>query len=238
MEGKHIFGGSVEVPVAKSDNEAVNYGQVKDMISKYNKEPVRVATTAALTGTYADNVLTLDSQLTELDGVTLSENDAILVKDQLDSTQNGIYTVDVTGLILTRRDDFGEGKVILNNTFVNVMEGSIYADTRWTIVSDGVLNVNTSNITFVKDIDTAVSNLKVSEVTITGDGSTKIFNLSHNHNLTNKYAYLLSIRDSLGNNIHVTNKPTDSNENNSITVEFSVAPALGETYSVFILGLA
>ena len=237
MAGKHVFRGTVEVPQAKTNSEAVNLGQVKDIVNRYNKEPVRVATTADLEGTYATGILTLDSPLTTLDGVTLADGDAILVKDQADKTQNGIYTIDATGAILTRREDFKEGKIILNNTFVNVMEGTANADTRWTIVSDGALTVNSSNITFVKDIDTASSSIKVAKGSITGDDSTVAFNIAHNLNLTDANAYILLIKDNAGNTVYADDMPTTANEANSITVTFSAAPAMGETYKAFILGL-
>lgn len=237
MSGKHVFRGTVEVPQAKTNKEAVNLGQVKDLVNRYNKEPVRVATTAELTGTYTTGVLTLDSALTTLDGVTLAENDAVLVKDQADKTQNGIYVIDSTGNTLTRREDFEEGKVILNNTFVNVMEGTANGDSRWTVVSDGVLTVNTSNIQFVKDIDTSSSSINVVKGSITGDDVTTAFNVAHNLNLTDVNAYILLIKDSAGNTVYADDVPTLANEANSITVTFSVAPVTGETYKVFILGL-
>ena len=237
MSGKHVFRGTVEVPQAKTNKEAVNLGQVKDLVNRYNKEPVRVATTAELTGTYTTGVLTLDSALTTLDGVTLAENDAVLVKDQADKTQNGIYVIDSTGNTLTRREDFEEGKVILNNTFVNVMEGTANGDSRWTVVSDGVLTVNTSTIQFVKDIDTSSSSINVVKGSITGDDVTTAFNVAHNLNLTDVNAYILLIKDSAGNTVYADDVPTLANEANSITVTFSVAPVTGETYKVFILGL-
>ena len=218
MAGKHIFGGTVEVPQAKTDKEAVNYGQMKNFVNRYMKEPVRVATTAELTGSYATGVLTLGTPITTLDGVTLNDGDAILVKDQTDKTQNGIYVVDATGNTLTRREDFAEGKIILNNTFVNVMEGTANGDTRWTIVSDGVITVNSSNITFVKDIDTASSSIKVAKGSITGDDVTTAFNIAHNFNLTDENAYILMIKDSAGNTVYADDMPTTSNEANSITV--------------------
>ena len=325
-KGIHRFGGTVEVPAAKSNAEAVNLGQVKDLVNRYNKEPARVATTSELTGTYATNVLTLTSGISTLDGVTLKLNDAVLVKDQTDKTQNGIYTVtklgtqgtassaaatttsatitkvtvdkavfeakakptsdksyvftysgtdtswkDATPAVVTladygisiegtatdkdtitiaykakvngtggqlkRRDDFEEGKTILNNTFVNVMEGTANADTRWTIISDGILTVGTSSITFVKDIDTSSGSINVVKGSITGDDTTTAFNIAHNLNLTDINAYLLIVKDANGNNIYADDTPTTSNEANSITLTFSTAPATGETYKVFIIGL-
>ena len=234
MAGKHVFKGTVEVPQAKTNSEAVNLGQVKDLVNRYNKEPVKVATTADLAGSYAAGVLTLGTPITTLDGVTLADGDAVLVKDQ---AQNGIYTIDATGNTLTRREDFKEGKTILNNTFVNVMEGTANGDTRWTIVSDGVITVNSSNITFVKDIDTASSSIKVAKGSITGDDSTTAFNIAHNLNLTDANAYILLIKDNAGNTVYADDVPTTANEANSITVTFSVAPAMGETYKAFVLGL-
>ena len=38
--GKHIFRGTVEVPNAKTDKEAINYGQAKALVNRYMKEPV------------------------------------------------------------------------------------------------------------------------------------------------------------------------------------------------------
>ena len=99
MAGKHVFRGTVEVPQAKTNAEAVNLGQVKDLVNRYNKEPVRVATTAELTGSYAAGVLTLDSPLTTLDGVTLADKDAVLVKDQSDKTV-ALFTIGIYSLML------------------------------------------------------------------------------------------------------------------------------------------
>ena len=235
---KTRFLGTVEVPKAQGVNEAVNYGQVKEMIDRHMKEPVKVATTGELTGTYADGVLTLGTPVTEIDGVTLAENDAVLVKDQLDNTQNGIYVIDATGGVLTRREDFAAGKVILNNTFVNVMEGDTNGDTRWTIVGDGVLTVDSSTIIFVKDIDTADSSINVVKATITGDDTSTTFNVAHNLNLTDAQAYMLIIKDAQGNDVIVNHAPTTGNEANALTLEFAVAPEVTEgDFKVFIIGL-
>lgn len=323
MAGKTIFRGTVEVPQAQGPKEAVNYGQVKDMIDRHMKEPVVAATTVELLGTYADNVLTATNG-SVMDGITLAVDDAVLVKDQLDKTQNGIYvvtainggtpssataaigsstgitaaTVSVTdfetqiatagtytftydgvtdnawkyngatvtladygiavtgteadgdtveviyteavagGVELTRREDFEEGKIILNNTFVNVMQGDTYGDTRWTIVSDGVLTVGTSGFIFVKDVDTAEGSINVVKATITGDDVTTEFAASHNLNLTDPQAYMLIIKDAQGNDVVVDNAPTLGNEANSITLTFAVAPEIAEgDFKVFIIGL-
>lgn len=237
MAGKHIFRGVVEVPNAKTNEEAVNLGQVKDLVNRYNKEPVRVATTDELSGTYSAGVLTLDAPLTVLDGVTLVENDAILVKDQVDATQNGVYLIDATGSILTRRDDFAEGKTILNNTFVNVMEGTDNKDTRWTIVSDGVLTCGTSIFKFIKDIDVTQTNVRVAKATITPDGVAQVFNIAHNFQLGDEYGYILKILDISHNEIFVDNVPKVGDEKNAITLTFDSVPEVTDKFTAYILGL-
>ena len=140
------------VPATKNTSIA-QWGQVKEYVDKRVKETVRVSTVSEITGTYADGVFTPDTPLTTLDGVTLAENDRILVKDQVDATQNGIYIVDATGSTLTRSDDFLANAIIMNNTTVPVAEGDTNADTKWVVVSDGVLTVDTSSILFVKDVE-------------------------------------------------------------------------------------
>ena len=325
--GKHIFRGTVEVPNAKTDKEAINYGQAKALVNRYMKEPVKVATTAELNGTYLDGVYTLNTDIHEIDGVTLDVDDSILVKDEINKEYNGLYVitdlgtastpssakgsttsatitsvsvdkaifeaktgantdksyvftydgttdmtwkddtttsvtladygisiegtetdadtitvayvakVNGTGGIITRRDDFAEGKVILNNTFVNVMEGQDNGDTRWTIVSNGVLTVGTSEFIFVKDIDTEQSNVKVAKVTITPDGVNKVFNISHNFHLQDEYGYILKILDNAHNEVYVDNTPKLGNENDAITLTFESIPEVTETFKVYILGL-
>ena len=63
------------------------------------KDAVRVATTAALTATFLNNVLTNSGTAAALtvDGVTVVLNDRILVKDQTNAAHNGIYTVTAVG---------------------------------------------------------------------------------------------------------------------------------------------
>lgn len=232
----HDFRGTqLMVGVASQNSEAAQWGQVKDLVNKYVKEPVLATTTGNLDGTYSSGVLTLTSSLTTLDGITLNTDDRILVKDQTDTTQNGIY-VYTDATTLTRSDDFKAASIIMNNTTVSVMQGTDNADTKWVIVSDGVLTVDTSNIIFVKE-GSNDNGVKIANGTITGDGVKTSFDLPHNFNLTDPYAYKLTLKDSAGNYIYCSDTPTTSNEANSITCTFSTAPELNVTYKAFILGL-
>lgn len=234
-----IFHGSVQVPTATADKEAVNLGQVKNLLDRYHKEPVDCATTSELTGTYSNNELTLASAITKIDDVTLEVGTSILVKDQLDKTQNGIYVVKTlsSSVVLERRDDMKEGKVVLNNTFIDVMKGAINGDARFTIISDGTITVGSTDIAFARDVDPSSGKLSVVKGTITGNGTDKTYTIAHSLNLKDANAYMLHIVDATGNVAYIDNAPTSGNEKNSITFTFSVAPTASESFTVFILGL-
>lgn len=73
--------------------------QMTDIPDAAFKKSVRVATTAALTASFAGNVLTNTGTLAALsiDGTALALNDRVLVKDQAAPAQNGIYYVSNAG---------------------------------------------------------------------------------------------------------------------------------------------
>ena len=61
---------------------------------------MRVATTGNLSGTYnnGNGTITASSNgAISIDGVTLSVNDRVLVKDQTNQTENGFYKVTAVG---------------------------------------------------------------------------------------------------------------------------------------------
>lgn len=75
---------------------------------------------AGITGYAADvtvvaatttNLPNLNNTVTTLDGVTLNNNDLVLVKDQNDSTQNAVYSVSTTGA-WTKNATYTAGKII------------------------------------------------------------------------------------------------------------------------------
>lgn len=106
------------------------------------KHPVRVATTVA--GTLASSFENGDT----IDGVTLATGDAILIKDQADPTENGIYFVNASGAP-TRRSDADTGAELENAT-VMVREGTANHDTQWTCTTDGTITIGSSNLTWAQ----------------------------------------------------------------------------------------
>lgn len=91
---------------------------------------VRVATTA--------NIPNL-TNVTSVDGVTLTQGDRILVKNQTDPAQNGIYTINVTGgnNVAERAADFDESATnVVQGVVVRVFEGTTNANRFFKLSND------------------------------------------------------------------------------------------------------
>lgn len=136
--------------------------------------PVRVEEPTALTVTYNNGTAGVGATLTNagtqaalvLDGVTLNVADRVLIYQQADATQNGIYTVtDVgsgsTNWVLTRAvdadsygpsdpDSLGQGDAFF------VLEGNTGAGELYVMNTEGTITFGTTNITFVQVASTAV----------------------------------------------------------------------------------
>lgn len=114
------------------------------------------------TWTYTDNGGvgdTLESDTastTTLDGVLLSDGDRVLVKDQTDQTQNGIYVASNTGAgtetLLTRAADFDGTPTneVSGGNFTFVESGTTYGGTGWLVEGTGDLTLNTDNIVWIQ----------------------------------------------------------------------------------------
>ena len=107
------------------------------------KPSVRVATTEAITlATGLENGDTLD-------GVTLVTGNRILVKNQVDATENGIYVVAASGAP-TRSTDADTAAEITASFAVFVEEGTVNADSGWTLTNNGTITVGTSELSFTQ----------------------------------------------------------------------------------------
>jgi len=101
---------------------------------------VRAATTANID-------LTADLQNGDtLDGLTLATNEKVLVKNQTDATENGIYDVVASGTA-TRNSDY-DAIAELAGQIVVVQEGTTNADTIYLCTTDTSATLGSSNITF------------------------------------------------------------------------------------------
>ncbi len=106
------------------------------------KQPVRIATTTA--GTLASSF----ANGSTIDGLTLVTGDRILIKDQADAPENGIYIVAASGAP-TRATDADSGAELINAT-AYVSEGTANADTVWTCTTNPPITVGSTDLTFAQ----------------------------------------------------------------------------------------
>ena len=123
---------------------------------------VNAATTGALPACTYNNgtggvgaTLTGDAPgaLAAQDGVSLTQNQLLLVKDQAAGLQNGIFTVTTVGdggtsFVLTRIATYDETAEIVGGTFVNVLSGTTLANTQWALITPGTVTPGTTALTF------------------------------------------------------------------------------------------
>jgi hypothetical protein len=91
----------------------------------------------------------------QVDGVSLSANDRVLVTGQDTASQNGLYRVVTVGSGSTgtwsRTTDGNETGEIEAGMIVMVTEGVIYADTQWKLITDNPIVVGTTPLTFTQN---------------------------------------------------------------------------------------
>ena len=124
--------------------DAANKGYVDAAVVGIDwKASVRAATTAAVT--LATGLENGDS----LDGVTLATGNRVLVKNQADATENGIYVVKASGAP-DRSTDADTSSEITASFAVFVEEGTVNADSGWTLTNNGTITVGSSELVFTQ----------------------------------------------------------------------------------------
>tara|TARA_R110002126_G_scaffold45835_7_gene129643 strand:+ start:5048 stop:7321 length:2274 start_codon:yes stop_codon:yes gene_type:complete len=93
--------------------------------------------------------LTLSVALTTLDGYTLLNGDRVLIKNEVASANNGIYTWATGGLVLTRATDFDTAVEMASGDFTFISYGTLYGSTGW-VQTDPVTVVGTSPVTWIQ----------------------------------------------------------------------------------------
>jgi hypothetical protein len=115
-----------------------------DLANAKWKEPVRVATTAA--GTLASDFENGDT----VDGITLATGNRILLKDQTDGSENGIYAVQASGAPIRERDfnDSGHAEAAV----VMVRQGTVNAQKQFYVTTTGSITIGSTPITFASHL--------------------------------------------------------------------------------------
>ena len=138
------------------DQDAATKSYVDNVVNGLDvKESVKVATTANLASTYNNGAGTLTASSNgalSIDGVTVSTNDRVLVKNQTDTKQNGIYVVTATGdgsnpFVLTRSGDADAASEITGGTFTFVEQGTANSENGFVFTHDGTPTLGTTAIT-------------------------------------------------------------------------------------------
>lgn len=101
------------------------------------KAPVRVATSGA-------NIVL--SGLQTVDGVSVVAADRVLVKDQTDQTQNGIYVANTSAW--TRDFDFDGARDAIQGTLVLVTAGTVSGGVIYECTTANPITIGTSSIQF------------------------------------------------------------------------------------------
>lgn len=141
-----------------SNNSLVPKSYVDSVINGLNvKSPVRVATTDQLDSTYVTNSNSLFGNTTGeplvIDGITINLNDRVLVKNQLDQIENGIYVLinegnDSTPWHLQRSGDADAAEEIEGGSFTFIQEGITNAENGYVATHDGIPTLNSDLIIF------------------------------------------------------------------------------------------
>lgn len=155
--------GTVKVPsgyegrTSFTGDSLVNKTYVDNVASGLDvKESVRVATTEDLSATYNNGAGTLTADTNgalAIDSVTLIVGDRVLVKDQSDAAENGIYRVTNTGgasaqFVLTRTPDADTASEITGGAFTFIEEGTLNADNGFVATHNGEPTLGTDDVTF------------------------------------------------------------------------------------------
>jgi hypothetical protein len=128
----------VNVGSPSSATDASNKAYVDNALAGLQWKPgVRAATTAS------GNLATAYASGQVLDGVTLATGDRILIKDQSNGAENGLYVVAASGTPARATDADGAGELTPNAT-VFVAEGSVNADRAYTVTTNGTITIGTT----------------------------------------------------------------------------------------------
>jgi len=127
-------------------------------------DDVRAGTTTALPACTYDNgtsgVLAsltgnANGALSAQDGVTLTIDQMLLVKNQVNQAHNGVYVLTQPGdgsnpFILTRLGTYDTTAEIVTGTFFTVLSGDTLALSQWSMNNDATITVGTTDITFAQ----------------------------------------------------------------------------------------
>lgn len=250
------FTGTVTVPTPSNGTDAANKTYVDNAVQGLSwKQAVRVASTANIT--VASALINGSS----IDGVTVATGDRVLLKDQSTGSQNGIYIVAASGAASRASDADTSAEV--DSMTVYVEQGTVNADTVWTLVTDNP-TLNTTALVFAQvnggglpsattTTEGKVELATVAEAEAKTDATRAVtpaglatFTRTYTQTIGNGSATTFAVTHSLGNQ-YVTAQVFDATSNQLVecdvtltsatvtTFGFAVAPTTDQ-YRVVIVG--
>jgi len=153
MTGGFTVKGIPLVPLAATDVASKSY--VDQSISgQPPKVSCRVASASGedVAGGFAGGVLTTVLTTLDLDGVTLVDGDRVLLKNQTNGEENGIYDVSGVGvaIIFTRSADADEDSEVNPGMSTFISEGTVNGDQGFSLTTDNPFILNTDPLTFTQ----------------------------------------------------------------------------------------
>jgi hypothetical protein len=157
LDGTETFRYAVDYSGNFTDRSFVDKAYVDSIAVGFDpKASVRVATTAPITGTYSPsggvNGQFTSVSTTVVDGITIANGNRILVKNQADPKQNGIY-VRTTATVWDRASDQNGSPAseVSTGNYVFVTTGATQTATGWVVAGSGdLLTLNTDPINWVQ----------------------------------------------------------------------------------------
>jgi hypothetical protein len=141
-----ITGGTITgllSPVANSDAATKNY------VDTHSQGLVILGASAAASATGTNIPLTGGATLT-VDGYTVANGDRILLKDQTNPVDNGIYDASGIGTAytLTRSSDMAVGGITDSGSYTHVVNGTTNAATGWVLTTADPITIGTTSLTW------------------------------------------------------------------------------------------
>jgi hypothetical protein len=141
LDFKNVATG-INLPTPTADGHIANKAYV-DAVAQGLKphDSCRVATIANIT---------LATAPAQIDSVTMAQDDRVLVKDQTDPTENGIYVYNGAGNAMTRAADMPTSSHA-QGVFVFIVEGSTHGSQQWVCTTEAPDDVvGTDELTFTQ----------------------------------------------------------------------------------------
>jgi len=155
-----LAGGTMTGAIAMGTNKITGLGTPTDATDAATKAYVDSAAQgidwkASVRAASTENVdiagwLQMNSVMIGIDGVVGLNNQRILLKNQTNAAENGIYVVSSDGSSLSRATDADTGAELTSNFAVFVEQGTANADQGYVLTTDGAITVGTTALAFTQ----------------------------------------------------------------------------------------